>query len=249
MQGIKQGLSLWLPDQRGLAGGAVAGNGLLSITTAYWKMDENVASGSRADATGNGWTATDPNANVGNTASGLINRGLNITNAAMYLSVSASIDTRANSAPFAMQLWINPIAFTNNYGYAGEFAGSFLDWLIYTNGAGALNVQGRDGLGNQTILGAGILNASAWNHVVAGFDGVNLVAYVNNVKSTLALSGGQSGVIRGRTPLTLCNYNTITTGVAGLYDEVVYFSAMPTATQVGLLNNGGAGLPFASFTA
>jgi hypothetical protein len=147
-----------------------------------------------------------------------------------------------------MQIWVNPTAFTNNYGYAGEFAGSFLDWLIYTNGAGALSVQGKDGLGNQTILGAGILNTSAWNHVVAGFDGTNLVAYVNNVKSTLALTGGQSGVIRGRTPLTLCNYNTITTGVAGLYDELVYFNTMPNATQVAVLYNSGAGLPFSSFT-
>lgn len=228
-------------------------NGLLTNLRAYWKMDENVASGSRADATGNGFTATDPNANVASSNAALIINCANIDTIAKGLSVAAALDQRAQTTPFSISFWFRQVDVrAGNSAFANLASGGTSGWLIYANSQSPTTTlhfySGTDGGVVQDQNTGTNIDATAFNHVVFGYDGVNKFMYLNGVN--LFNNVAVAGVSRTANPVIIGNYVGIgaTTGLAARYDEIGYWFRVLSAADVTLLYNGGAGLPFSSFS-
>lgn len=231
---------------------AAPSNGLLAATVGYWPMDENITSGSRADATGHGWTATDVNSNV-SSAAGLLNNAINVDTGSKGLSVSANIDTRAQTTQFAVSYWIN-----NSTGWVasqGQVAtlpsGGIQGFLIFTNNNGGIvpinfySTNDAGAISNVKTTG-NVLAQNVWNHVLFGYDGVNKQMYVNGVSAITPTA--VSGISRGQHVFAIGNYSQFTTGQPALYDEVAYFNFWPSANQIALIYNNGNGLPFSSYS-
>ena len=229
----------------------VISNGLLSGTLGYWKMDENLAiGGNRADSTGNGWTATDVTS-LTPSATGLINNCANINTIAKGFSVSTNIDTRAQTTPFAVSLWLRQSDIRAGNGVIAKIVSGGVGWLIYPDAQSPTSKLHWYTTTDANVVSDSLANAnidaSAFNHIVAGYDGTNKLFYLNNVN---LITTAVAGVNRGTNVIAFGNYSDfgVTTGVAGLFDEIAYFNFMPSVAQVNLLNNGGAGLPFSSYS-
>lgn len=213
-------------------------------------MDENISSGSRADATGNGWTATDPNANVGNTT-GILSLCANISTIAKGLSISTNIDTRAQTTPFSISLWFRQSDVRAGNGVMAKILAGGTGWLIYPatqSPTAKLHWYTTTDANVVSDSDSGVnIDASAFNHLVAGYDGTNKHFYMNGVS---LINTAVAGVNRGTNPIVIGNYSDLgaTTGVAGFYDEVGYWNRMLSAADVTMLYNGGAAFSFYNFT-
>ena len=228
-------------------------NALLTSIRAYWKMDENVASGPRVDATGNGFTATDPNANVASSAAGLILNCANIDTISKGLQVPLTIDQRPQTTPFTVSLWVRQIDVRAGNAFISQIAsGGTSGWLIYAaTQSPTTKLQYYSGTDGNVVTDSATavnIDATAFNHVVFGYDGANKFIYLNGV--LLFNNVAVAGISRGVQPIVIGNYATIpaTIGIAGRYDEIGYWFRVLTAAEVTALYNGGAGLPFGAFS-
>lgn len=240
-------------------GRSLASNGLLNGLLGYWTMDESyVTGGNRADATGNGWTATDVTGTIPSTT-GLISNAASISTVGKGLSVSASIDTRAQTTAFFISFWFKGnAAWTSGNGISAMIlSGGSQGWLLYPNtSAGSSTIHWytqkddttvSDVASTTSISANGPLNG--WQHIVAGYDGTNKQLYLNGALDA-SFPVAVSGVSRGHQALAIGNYSGfgLTTGQDGIYDEYGYWNRTLTASDVTMLYNGGAGFPFGSFT-
>lgn len=225
------------------------GNGLLTGLLGYWKLDE-ASNVNRADATGNGFTATQAGGNVA-AAAGIINNGASFPAGNQGLSVPANIDTRAQTTPFSIQFWSNPTAFNAFFAFcATHSAGGTKGFLFYTANNGGLHFYSTDDAGTVTDSGmtTTLLTQNAWNHVVAVFDGTLVNAYVNGVINGAGQALLGLGITKGQGVFMIGNYSDLVAGVTETCDEVGYWDRALSATDVATLYNAGAGLPFSSFT-
>ncbi len=242
------------PEISTTTAGPPPSTGLLNGLIAYWKMDEGGASGNRADATGNGWTAVDTNNNVSSVA-GLINNGAAIGSLGVLnqgLVVSANIDTRAQTTPFTIQLWLRQVDVrAGNSAIATIASGGTGGFLVYADSQSPTSLLHwytlNDAAGISDSIGINNIAAASFNHVVVGYDGTNKFIYLNNVLQFNNVA--VVGVSRGNHAMVFGNYSPIgaTNGLAGNYDEIGYWGRALSAAEVNTLFNGGAGLPFGSF--
>lgn len=226
------------------------GNGLLSGLLGYWKLDE-VSNVNRADATGNGFTATQTGGNTP-AAAGIINNGADF-NAVVTkgLSVAANIDTRAQATPFSIQFWYFPTNFLAGNAYAATLnSGGTKGFLFYTANNGALHFYSTDDAGtiSDKVMSTTLLGLNAWSHVVCVFDGTLVNAYVNGVINGVGQALAGLGISKGQQVFMIGNYSNAAAGVQGVCDEVAYWDRALSATDVANLYNAGAALPFSSFT-
>lgn len=217
-------------------------------------MDESLATGgSRSDSTGNGWTATDHTGTVPS-ATGALNLCANVNSITTKgLSVSASIDTRAQTTAFAVSFWINNNNGAWNTGngvIATLVSGGVKGFLVYPGGSGgASNLHWYSTNDASTVddwSGSASLGIGAWHHVLVGYDGTHKQRYIDGSLDGTPTS--VTGISRGNAVFAIGNYSGFSAGQASLYDEVAYLNFWPNATQIALLYNGGSPLPFSSYS-
>jgi hypothetical protein len=228
---------------------------LITNLVSYWKLDE--AAGARADSQGtNNLTDT----NTVTSVAGIIN------NAARFTAVNLEDLSVADNASLAFttalstSFWVRQTdvginrAFIGKWTYAtdGEFAiqsGSVTasDISIFLT-----NIAGNDGTQCLMTFSPGMV-AGNWYHVAVVYDGSlagdanRLKVWVNNTAQTLvATSGSVVATIRdGTATFYLGRFGgTLTRYLNGDMDEVGIWNRALTATEVGQLYNGGAGLAY-----
>lgn len=232
-------------------------NGLLAATVGYWGLNDATtgAGFAWADSTGNGWNAVQNSTNIQQDTTTFEIGPASAKNLSANdgLVINANIDTRAATSPFSVSAWVNgngnifaanPFSFDNithrNWSvYAGNSSGgsgpdnflSFQTWRSDTTYDGALTAPAPQ-------------SASGFDHILVGYDGTNRFLIFNNgTKITSAVPN----VARGLAPFVLMSRGDILASWFGRLDEVAYFNA-DVSSKVGLLYNGGAGLPFSSFS-
>ncbi len=220
-------------------------NPVFSGLVAYWKCDE--ASGFRGDATGNGWCAIERNGTQSG-VSGIINNAVNVNTTGKGLSVSANLDTRAQTTAFSISFWVkdNGAWNTGNGLIAMILSVGTQGFLVYSGGSGGTMTPHwytTNDAGTADDETASTLIGTGWNHIVVGFDGTTKRIYINGAA---AGSSTVSGVSRGHQVFAIGNYSGFgsTTGQTATYDEIAYYSRMLSSSEVTTLYNSGAALAY-----
>lgn len=236
---------------------AAAGNGLLTGLTAYWKMDESTGA-NRADSSGNGYTLTD----VGTLASGtgIINNAIsNTADNTKYLSRAIESAFLPGAGSFTCTGWFRTTDNTVDQWIISVGSGTAAanSWVVlYSNGdaqhlKGAISQNGTNNLEKRSE--AAIAN-NTWYFFAFWFDPAATSIYfqVNNGTIYSATNATFSAVYDSVRPLIVgCTDPLNGYGpLKGLVDEVGWWKGrILTTAQLTALYNGGAALPFASFTA
>ena len=190
------------------------------------------------------------------------NPGNTVGNCDSKIEVPFNAALNANP-PFSIEFWANPNSLgadstgfspLENFNPSGNSGGSRRGWLFYLNSAGRWNFRLGAYSGYALNLAASSGNATpgTWEHIVATWDGTNVVLYGNGVVigSGAAASPGNGGVwvpntvsfLRfGGSPLTGNNaeYNAISgtstignRGYDGSLQHVAIYNKVLTPTQV-----------------
>lgn len=216
---------------------------LLTGLGAYWALEE--ASGSRADATGNGNSAS-PTNTPGN-AAGRVGNALSCVSAStQYLTVTSST-TVQSAAKFTIAGWFylttlatgGILAKWDGAGVAKEYrldipALNQLRMLVSFNGS------------TQTIAtftnGANWSTAT-WYFATGGYDGTNVWVTVNNgTRSNSAVAGTP---FKGATDAVIGVADTAPSlPINGRIDELGYWQRDLTAGELTALYNSGSGITY-----
>jgi hypothetical protein len=247
----------------GTTTGAAPGNGLLNSLTSYWKFDDDrAAGGTSVDSTGNGHgILLSVNAAAGNTncPGGEINGALCIGIGGSSGSNSDAVFSMGLGVSFTFSLWVFSTDWSSllDVFYISEFDNNSLAnsafWLVHTNVPPlVLRWVGQDTGGNLFGVSAGAPTNSVWAHIVCGYDAgtsqhfvyfnngarQNVASVTNGIKSVAtAFRAGEP--VNGAAPAQPNQR----------IDEMGFWkNRVLSATDVATLYNGGAGLPFSSFT-
>jgi hypothetical protein len=236
----------WLPDRwMGMPPVYVVtppSGGLLNTLVSYWKLDE--ASGMRNDSKGTNHL-TPVNGPTG--SAGKINNGALFSGASnQYLTVASNASLQV-TGDFSWSAWVRPDAQGSSLnvilkGNSGD-TGVYEYWLNYDNLSGfTVFIQFKS-----VLTGVAVPNGTM-THVVFWWDSSDskirlrindTTTYVSS--TTAPLTQGTDGLFFGADP-------TYPSGFTGLIDEVGFWKRKLTAAEITQLYNGGAGLPFSSFT-
>jgi Concanavalin A-like lectin/glucanases superfamily len=249
------------PD-RGYPGGSTAEGQdvLLGLTTgtcdlttgmyAYYKLDE--ASGDAVDASGNG-RDLGQNGIIGS-STGKIN-GARVWIGGFsgpYLGLFGNTtDFQPGANHFFVSCWVKSAVTTYSYdaGIAGKYVVPNQSWLLYLRSDSHLSL---DINGNGTpavrVEGATLIDTN-WHFIVAGWDGVNAKISVDG--GAYATTPFPGPVFGNGTGVFQIGAEAASNTWNGLIDEMAIWIGKNdmTDTEVALLYNEGAGLPFESFSA
>lgn len=212
---------------------AAGGGILVSNLIAHWKMNDNAASTdvveSKGSNTGTAQQTTDLLA-----TNGIVNGALYFNG---YSDIVVADDSTlpSNAAPRTTTCWINTTQ-------TGDWAGSMTSYGSLANYErwdvsrrnNCLYFQGY----NADFAGTITINDGNWHFIAVTYDGTTVALYVDTVAdSTMNLtlntiSGGQFQIG--------CNIND-GEFIEGAIDDVRVYSTVLTATQLGLIYNGGSG--------
>lgn len=228
-------------SRRAVSAGGVS-NGLLTGLVAYWSLDET--SGNRADATGNGHTATP--VNTPGYATGKVSNAVDLErDSAQYLSIADDAALQFGTGSFSISLWIKPE--TTSAGYAAQLTpiskvDTAFEIMMYIN-----RVYVYLGGASNGLNGSASLSAGNWYHLCLVRNGSACRMYINGALDSSAtnsanVSGAGNAIEIGRRP------GTGTTEYDGLVDEVGIWNAALTDDQRALLYNAGAGMAYSEFS-
>lgn len=234
---------------------AAAGNGLLNNLIAYWPGDE--VSGNLLDAHSNGLDLTD-NATVTN------NTGKVYATARQYTAANAEYHSRASEAllqtgdvEFTLAAWCYADSFNL---YPMIFSKSNIEYRLYYWTAAGPGFEfevgnGVASVGSIKATSFGVASTSTWYFVVTWHDPVanTMSIQINNGTVDSGPTSGPAGtgasaVNIARTPGAGGNIWNGRIGPTMLWKSAAGSGGVLTAEQKTALYNGGAGLPYASFT-
>lgn len=223
-------------------------NGLLNGLLGYWSLDEAGTPATFADATGNGWTGSNHGSIT--TVAGLIGNCANFPSAfhSQGISVSGAIDNRASSTPFTVGMHIVDLGNgTSGCALIGEW-GTRNDWVIFAaTGGNDATLRASDDSGTTTDVQINPVPCCgvAWATLVFGFDGSQIFISLNDAAPVTA---SKSAVRRNGGNFVIGNYQSFSCGWGCRIDEVGYWNRALSAAERTSYHNGGAGLPFSSYT-
>jgi hypothetical protein len=215
---------------------------LLNTLISYWKLDE--ASGARADSQGsNNLAANGAPAGV----AGKINNGAQFVAASsQYLSIASNASLLVTS-DFTFSLWVNLTAATVSFPFIKDQAGVGTDyWLLYSASKftfGLVAVAGGPGVADT----AATITTGTWYHLVCWYDSATGQVYVRvNDAATTQSTAAPALIQTPGAPFTIGGPGAYADAIV---DEVGFWKRKLTGAEITALYNGGAGLPFSSFTA
>lgn len=231
--------------------GSAGGTTLLTSLVAYWKLDEAISSGTRADSSGNGLDLTDLSANVSFTASGIINDAAVPSGNAQLKHVDTALLQVGGNQDFTIQVWFNRQGSTATLGPFVDKGTNFNltgdEYLIYIEGANKPAFYVGNGTSNAGAVWGSAITDSSWHHLIAWYDHtaqtVNL-KIDNGTTVTTSWTGG--------TQTTTGVFSLFSNSGTGNYytkwlDEVGFWKRVLTSGEITSLYNSGAGLAFSNF--
>lgn len=233
-------------------------HGLLFQLGAYFKMDD-AGGGPRLDATGNGHTLTDNNANLVGTAPGIINTCVTCsqTVASNCLKSTDAIFGCSVGNSFSISCWCQSNAIINDHGIISlDNSAAVLGYDFYYASVGTLFTWGAFETGTHTFKTIGIVTNAAFNngafhHFAMGYDDGNQVLwtqYDGGARSTVGINGINTAVPTVAGPFVVGNFSTLASPQQINVDEMGFWNRVLSTADVATLFNGGAALPFGSFT-
>ena len=210
---------------------------------AYWKLDES--SGNAADATGNGNTGVNTSVTYG--AGALNNCG--IFNGSALLDCGSSSTLANNVTGYSVSAWLQIADHTQTQFYIADWGttpSGNENFAIWTNGGADFGTRFSDSAGTYYTSNSGVTPTNnTWYHVVATYNGISLIIYVNGTAHSQAVTavphvGGDFQIgARGNSSLNL----------NGKIDEVGVWNRALSSTEVTTLYNSGTPLAYPSAVA
>jgi hypothetical protein len=239
------GASQWMLV--GLRGGPVAPpQHLLGSLISYWKLDE--ASGTRADSVGaNNLGAV--NAPVG--ASGKINNGaLCVAASSQYLQISSNPSLQVAGTDFTFSAWVKLASAPTSLPYIifGKGTSGTPEYAMFYFPSTGFQFFTQAGGSSAASSGSVVANG-VWTHVVSWFDFASSLCHIRINDATTYDAAATNTVGLGVAQFCIGAISDPTWFCDGMIDEVGYWKRLLTAQEITALYNGGAGLPFSSFTA
>ena len=194
----------------------------------YWTMDDNAASTTVVDSSGNGNNGTaQANTNTKSTTDAIHNRALTFNGTSDYVSVADNVSLRPQTA-ITISAWIKStnisseqLIFSGNPNYHLEIYQSKLTFQIVTYPQGNT-----------------VLSSNVWYHIAVTYDEANVRFYVNGVSDGAPAMTTQLG------NAVVTNYigswpgNTLR--FSGSIDDVRIYNRALTASDVAALYQAGS---------
>lgn len=231
---------------------ATGGTTLLTSQTVYYKLDENVASGTRADASANGMDLTDTSANISSTASGIIGRAADASGVNGQLNhADNAIFQVGGNQDFTIQVWVNRQSSSATFSpflCKGAYDPNTTEYYLAFEGAAKPQFAVSNGSTGATAVWGTTLADNSWHHVIAWYDHnaqtINLVVDNGTVVTTSWTGGTRttSGAV-----FSLFSSSTPASYYTKQIDEVCMWKRVLTSGEITSLYNSGAGLDYSLF--
>lgn len=214
---------------------------LIDNLIAYWKLDET--SGTRVDSHSNGLDLTDNNT-VGSEAAVISNGALFASGSSEYLSHAGDALLRP-STNFTLQIWTRLDSTSGTYRVFAHNQGFFVSFG--RRGTGSIELYNtNDAVGAYT----GNVTGTSYQHVVVTYDGAGATdadkvkIYRNGVSQSLTFDAAFASSITYSGVLNIGRWNVFGGYFDGGADEMGYWSATKSGSDVTTLYNSGAGLAY-----
>ena len=232
-------------------GGTVIGGGgtpnLLNALVSYWKLDEastGAASVTRNDSQGTNHL-NDP-LKIPSNPSGIINNavGFAVINGYLIHTNNASLQVTGDYT-FSAWVLMTDVGVTHVIVAKSDFTTVSDYYLFYIPLSGFRFSP--DGL--VTVDVGTNATVGVWYHLVCWYDSSDGKGRLRVNDATTYVSTPSSGLVQGPGDFTLGGTPvTPSLYLSGRVDEVGFWKRKLTAAEITALYNGGAGLPFSSFT-
>lgn len=220
---------------------------LLNNLVSYWKLDEVGAGAIRVDSQ-NGNSLNDPAANVVNSA-GIISNGAvfnSTTNTYLYAPSNSTLQVTSD---FTFSAWVKLSLQTGGRVVAKEAAGLIEYLLSYDSTNGFLGCVGNPSLTTDYAISGQVIANGVWTHIVFWYDHLTGQTYIRlNDSSTHQSTTSPALLAPQTTNFQVGNNQPRTAPIDAVVDEVGFWKRKLNAAEITALYNGGAGLPFSSFT-
>lgn len=209
----------------------------------YWQMEE--PSGSRYDSVGSN-TLTD--VNTVTSATGIYGIGGDFE-ASNSERLTRGAQTWGVSNAWTWSFWYKPESFTGNPRiiFMGPDGGANNIVIgITTGGKLFINLFNSSGTGfKEYANGSSTMSTGSWYHIVATWDGTNLLGYVNNSSQTFTKNVDNAGTMTDSSRgLVIGSTAAGTAPTDGVLDEIAIWSRALSTTEITQLYNGGLAYPY-----
>lgn len=230
------------------------GTTLKTNLAAYWELDSATANVT-ADATGNGNNLTFQGTGPLSFHPALIINGFgpNSANDGFAIPDNTALSSGSGHNSFTMQAWVNNSTGIPGAGFppiiaswARASGGNFL-LFVNSSAASAFDFAVEDLTATRFDCVGLIPVSNVWYHLIAGFDNTNGQIFLQINNGTRILTPCTS-VQHVSLPFVVGNFSDFPNSGAFLFDECAFWNRVITTAEVAQLYNGGAGLPFSSFT-
>jgi concanavalin A-like lectin/glucanase superfamily protein len=227
-----------------IVGTPVVGSGpphLLNNLISYWKLDEAGTPTSLADSKG---TNTLTGANLSASAF-IINNGQYVNNSG-FMTVADNVSLHFTS-DFTWSLWVRVDIPSNDRHLLSKWDGSTSSYGFLHSATSGLGFYA--GSGSTASVGAPS-GAYSVHHIVGWWDSVDQKSRIRVDDAATYVAATSGALTPNAGPLDIGGLVTSPQGYnwSGLIDEVGVWKRKLTASEITALYNGGAGLPFSSFT-
>lgn len=227
---------------------AASAQHLLNTLISYWKMDAAPA-GVTPDIQGSNHLTLHNSA--GSVAGGIINNALVFNSATNDYVSAASNSSLQVTGSFTFSLWVKLYSQVSGTILQKGSGAAFDYTLAYDTTATGFywTVASGPSGGSDFAFGGGLVANGVWTHIVLWYDSVGALVHIrfndvttfNSVTCPALIQTANQFVIGANgSPLAFSNCYV---------DEVGFWKRVLTAAEITALYNGGAGLPFSSFTA
>jgi hypothetical protein len=213
---------------------------LLTNIKGYWKLDE--ASGTAADASGNGNTLT--NNNTVTYSTGKINNGAVFNGTTNFLSL-ANGSSLVQGGPMSIAGWAKFTTVGSAWGFRND---SNCDFYLNPFSATQAEVRYRNSSGTAFTF-TGVSNYdTTFRHYAITWDGTTAILYVNGSSVNSVAGGANTYFTNTAVTFTIGKNEGSGSFMAGTVDEVGLWAQCLSSGDITSLYNGGTGIqyPFSS---
>jgi hypothetical protein len=217
---------------------------LLNNLVSYWKLDVEPANVT-PDAVGSNHLTSN-----GVLVAGLINNAMQFTAASNQNAYSVSNASLQVTGSFTFSLWVKLFSQIANCSILEKGTGSTWDYALryYNPTATGFYFAVAGGTTTQDAIQGATIADGVWTHLVCWYDaGDSKVRLRINDATTVVASSTSPALIQSTDAFAIGGTGTIFSN--SIVDEVGFWKRLLTAAEITALYNGGAGLPFSSFTA
>lgn len=237
---------------------AAAGNGLLNALIAYWPLNEAGGANNALDLHSNGLTLTQvssPGADTGKVYS----TARTFDGSADYFTRNSETLLQTGNVDWSIAFWVFATSLANSPMLVTKITGGAYEYAVYPEPTGQLGYyvwNGATTVAINCVTGAGVITTGAWKHVIAWYDSVAGTGSVSVDNAAPVTAGKTTNPGTSSANFRLASWQLAAgnrlagrIGPVAMWKSAAGGGGVLTAAQRTALYNGGAGLPYASFTA